>query len=322
MKLLQQNKYNKELLQALGDSSTITAHGIDQRNKKHPLKLFFLGFLFLTFLSFSSYSVHAFLEHLSNNRIPDESSSMSNQVDILDGSIAQSVKEIINEKMKLYERQDNYYYGDLFESAATLCLQHDSECFSEYIFSSYLDELISKSRNIHTLRQAIQPFDLINAYNSFYDDLDNDGEAELVAVLPDFLNRMYLEIMIIDQKNNSLHTTKTRLERPYGWGAPRIIDLSGDGTPEIIIFSTGGRQDIQAYVFQYTHPELKKIFDLERGYLRADIIFSNRNHNLIPEIIVRGEQYGTECMACDHKKIEEVFEYNPSSKKFDLLSSI
>lgn len=297
-------------------------HGIDHRNKNHPLKIFFLCFLFLTFLSFTTFGVQAILKNQDSPQIFDESPNIGHPEDVLRGAIPQRVRKIMSEKMKIFERQDSYYYGTLFEDAANLCRVHDGECDSDYIFSSYLDELISKSQSMHAFQEVIQPFDLINAYNSFYDDLDNDGEAELVAVMPDFLNRIYLEIMVIDQKKNSLYATKTRLERPYGWGAPRIVDLTGDGVPEIVVLSSGGRQDVQAYVFQYARGELKKIFDLERGYLHADVIITDQNHNRLPEIKIKGEQYGTECMACDHKKIEEVFEYNPSLKKFDLLSSI
>lgn len=297
-------------------------HGIDQRNKKRPLKIFLLGFLFLTFLSFTTFGVLAILKNTDSEQIFDESPNTGHPKDILRGIIPQKVRRIMSEKIKMYARQNTYYYGDLFEEPANLCHQYANECDSDYIFSSYLDELISKSQSIHAFREAIRPFDLINANNSFYDDLDNDGEAELVTVLPDFLNRIYLEIIVIDQKNNSIHTTKTRLERPYGDGAPRVIDLTGDGVPEIVVFSSGGRQDVQAYVFQYTQGKLKKIYDLERGYLRADIIITDQNNNRLPEIKIKGEQYGTECMACDHKKIEDVFEYNPSSKQFDLISSI
>lgn len=97
---------------------------------------------------------------------------------------------------------------------------------------------------------------------------------------------------------------------------PRVIDLTGDSIPEIVVFSSGGRQDIQLYVFQYVEGELKQLLSLERGYLRADIIFTDQNHNHVQEIKVKGEQYGDECMACEHKKIEESFEYHPGSKSF------
>ena len=47
----------------------------------------------------------------------------------------------------------------------------------------------------------------------------------------------------------------------------------------------------------------------------------DQNGNHVPEIMIRGEQYGDECMACNHATIEEVFEYDVTSKKFLPLSS-
>lgn len=296
-------------------------HGIDQRDKKHPLKLFILTAVFLAVLSFSAFGVHSVLQPPNSYQTVDESPNIGHPEDVLRGIIPQNVRKIMHGKMKLYERQDSYYYGTLFKEAADLCHQHDNECDSEYIFTSYLDEIIAKSRSIHAFQEVIEPFDLIDAHNSFYDDLDNDGESELAVVLMDPLNREYLTVFIVDQKDDFLHVVKARLERPYVNGTPRVIDLTNDGIPEIVVFSTGGRQDIQAYVFQYTRGELKKLLSIERGYLHARIIFTDQNGNHIPEIMVRGEQYGDECMACNHAPIEEVFEYDVELKKFILLSS-
>lgn len=296
--------------------------GIDQRDKKHPLKLFLLTAVFLAVLSFSAFGVHAVLQPPNSYQTTDESLNTGHPEDVLRGIIPQNVRKIMHEKMKLYELQNSYYYGTLFKEAADLCHQHDGECDSDYIFSSYLDEIIAQSRSIRAFREVIEPFNFIDPSNSFYDDFDNDGEAELVAVLSDFLNRKYLEILVIDQQEGSLRVVREKLVRPYNNGTPRVIDLTGDGIPEIVVFSTGGRQDVQAYVFQYIRGELKKLLSIERGYLRAEIIFSDQNGNRIPEIIVRGEQYGDECMACNHAPIEEVFEYGTVLKNFIILSSI
>lgn len=295
--------------------------GIDQQNRKYPIKLFLPGILILMALSFSTFGVHAVIKHQDSKQAIDESLNSSHPEDVLSGIIPQKVRMIINEKMKLYERQDSYYYGTLFKEAADLCHQHDNECASEYIFASYLDEIISKSRNIHAFQEAIEPFNLVDASNSFYDDFDNDAEPELVVVLMDSLNRAYLNVFIVDQKDDSLHVARERIERPYINGTPRVIDLTDDGIPEIVVFSTGGRQDVQAYVFQYIRGKLIKLLSIERGYLHADIIFTDQNGNHTPEIMVRGEQYGGECMACNHAPIEEVFEYDTVLKKFILLST-
>ncbi|MBI4253392.1 VCBS repeat-containing protein [Candidatus Uhrbacteria bacterium] len=157
--------------------------------------------------------------------------------------------------------------------------------------------------------------------NSISADFDNDGVNELVLIFDDPLGHEYLTIMIIDQEGSTLKHTQQKIDRQYSGGPPTAIDVTSDAIPEIIVYSTGGRQDVQAYLFRYDAGALHLVQAFERNYLRADFIYSDQNGNHIPEIIVRGEQYGDECMACDHPRIEEVFEYEPSSETFVLLSS-
>lgn len=66
----------------------------------------------------------------------------------------------------------------------------------------------------------IQPFNTINASNSFFDYLDNDGEAELVAVLMDVLNHERLEILVVDPHHTSLHVAQSMIPRMYNGGPP------------------------------------------------------------------------------------------------------
>ena len=276
--------------------------GVDRRNKNYRIELFSIFFVFLAVFSISVFA-------LSGRNSPTYS-----HVKVDSEDIPSRVRTIMDEKMKVYERQDSYYYGDLFVEAVSLCEKYEDDCFSELIFRSYLSELLSKSRSMNAFLEAARSLDIVTAYNSFLADYDNDGENELLLVLEDRLNHEYLEVFVIDPTGNSLREVHSLVTRPYSGGSSRVIDITGDAIPEIFIFSTRGRQDVQAYIFQYVLGELKELARFEHNYLRAEFIFTDENGNDRPEIKVKGEQYGSECMACVHKKIEEVFEYNSRSK--------
>lgn len=279
-------------------------HGIDRRSPKNIIQLFSLTFFLLVF-SLATIGASAFVrkEKLASP-------------DVLRGAVPQAVHTMMSDKLKAYERQDSYYYGDLFRDPARLCRQHENECFAEHIFSKYIPDILARSRSIRAFLEAVEPLDLINASNSFFDDFDNDGSAEFLAVMTDYLNHEHLEIIVVDEKGDSLHVARTRIPKQYNGGAPRILDLTGDAIPEIVVFSSGGRQDIQVYAYQYIQGELKQVLSLERNYLRSDIIFTDQNHNYLPEIRIKGERFGDECMACDHEKIDESFEYNLRTGQF------
>ncbi len=289
--------------------------GVDQRNNNH-IKLFLL--ISFTFLSASFagifFGVYA---------IPSTQKMI--QGEFVEPTIIESIEEkvraVMDRKLEIYKKQNTYYYGDMFRDASVLCSRHGKQCSADYVFYPYFTDLVRYARSMDTLLEAAHPLDIVTAYNSSVGDFDNDGVNELVVVLHDELNHDYLDVLIIDERDKTLHRAQQKIDRLYSGGPPRVVDLTGDAIPEIIIFSTGGRQDIQAYIFQYNDGALDLVSELAREYLRSDIIFSDQNRNHIPEIVVRGEQYGPECMACTHKKIEEIFEYNSSSKKFDLLSS-
>lgn len=293
----------------------IYTNGIDARSKP-SVKLFVLSVLALALLGGVSFGAYAF--HVQE-RIPkiSEESFSSNEGEGSDPEIIEKkVRELIDENMMAYKRQDDYYYGETFREPFLLCKRYEETCFADLIFPSYLDQFLRYAKNMISFREVVESLEISTPYNSFYDDFDNDGKAELGMVLTDNLNHEYLDMIIVDHVSDSFHTARTKIKRPYSGGPPRILDLTGDAIPEIVVFSSGGRQDVQAYVFQYSQGELKRLLSLERGYLRADIIFTDQNNNHLPEIKVKGEQYGDECMACEHKKIEEFFEYNPRSERF------
>jgi|GEM_PF-6584933 len=293
----------------------IYLQGIDKRKKPY-IKLY--SFIFFAFFSISLagvfFSVFASQEDLLQPVIESVS-----REDIDD--IEQSVRSEMDALMAVYKEQGRYYYGDLFLEPIQTCARYGNECFSDLIFPSYLDDLLINARTMRAFLEAARSLEIVRIDNSFSDDLDNDGDAEVAIVLEDYLNREYLDVAVVDFFGQRLRMVRKRLFRPYTDLPPRAVDVTGDAVPEILVFASGGRQDLQAYIFQYKDGEIHQIFSLDRDYLRADITVADTNGNQIPDITVTGEQYGDECMACEHKRIREVFEYNEKTRTFDLLRS-
>ncbi|MEK7648505.1 MAG: hypothetical protein AAB400_01160 [Patescibacteria group bacterium] len=294
---------------------------VDRQSTKHPIQLFLFLTLFLPLVAIAAFSAGAVLRQPGDAALRKEVGNLQESNDMRSVDIENIVNGMIKDMLVSYERQDHYYYSDFFQEPYTLCKKYEQECFWDLIFPSYLTDIISASKNMKNFLSAMSQFDIVTPATSILGDFDNDRVNELIVMLDDPLNHAYLRIMIVDQGGSMLKYSEQKIDRPYIGGTPHAVDLTGDTIPEIIVYATGGRQDIQAYIFQYDRDALHLLYAFERNYLRADVIFSDQNGNHIPEIIVRGEQYGDECMACEHAYIEEVFEYDQRSKTFVLLSS-
>lgn len=292
--------------------------GIDQKSKKYPIKLFSFLLFFLGAVTFSVYGASGVFHRVEKISPREEFVNKIYSKDILNGDNAQQVRHIMKDKIAIYERQDRYYYGDLFQDALTLCQQHKDECFGEYIFPSYLREILAKSKKIENFMAVMRELDVINAYNSSLGDFDNDGTNELLIILNDPLNHNYLEVLVVDPSDNTLRLAQTLIDRPYSGGPPRVVDVTGDAVAELVVFSSGGRQDTQAFIFQYANNELRKLLEITNAHTNVDFLFADQNKNGIPDIKVKGVRVDT-CIGCVPVTIEEVFEYDKKQKKFNTL---
>ncbi|PIZ77001.1 MAG: hypothetical protein COY04_00765 [Parcubacteria group bacterium CG_4_10_14_0_2_um_filter_7_35_8] len=199
------------------------------------------------------------------------------------------------------------------------------------IFADYLDELIARMRNRKQFIEAATVLGIISAVNFSHSDVDGDGRNEIVMVIPDYLNREYMTVSVIDEVSGNFEMTQQRIYRAY-FNAPDsqyparpldIIDLTGDAIPEIALFLSGGRWGGHLHVFSYHNGTLEQSFQTQDVYAYPEYTFTDQNRNFIMEINLKGEKFDVipfnfECMACQHMEVEETFEYNPRIRDFAL----
>lgn len=244
--------------------------------------------------------------------------------------IENHVRNLIKESMVAYQKPQRDY-GTIFKEPAVLCHEHERICFSELIFADYLDGLVEHMRSREQFIEAATVLGIISASNFSHSDVDGDGRNEVVMVIPDYLNREYMTVSVIDEVSGNFEMTEQRISRAY-FNAPdsmypmrplHIIDLTGDAIPEIALFLSGGRWGGHLHVFSYHNGILEQRFQTQDVYAYPEYTFTDQNRNSIMEINLKGEKFDVipfnfECMACQHMEVEETFEYNPRNGDFAL----
>lgn len=195
-------------------------------------------------------------------------------------------------------------------------------------------ELVEKTTSNKQFIQAAASLDLITGDNFANTDIDNDGENEIIFILPDYLNMDYSTLYIIDQVEGKFILAKYIMEELAYFDSPdslfkpprplKILDITGDEIPEILLFLNSGRWGANLYVFSYYSQQLKELFSVDYPVVYPEFIFTDQNYNGILEIKVLGEYgyvpFGPSCNACQRMQGEEIFEYNPKEKIFKSLS--
>jgi len=294
----------------------------------------FLVFVMGAFLVLSAAS-YPLLRESGGNEIDSNNgsvlgSSVEKSGDYNGQEIESQVRNLMQESMAQYQKPQRDY-GAIFKEPATLCQDHKQICFSELIFADYLDELIARMRNRKQFIEAATVLGIISAVNFSHSDVDGDGRNEIVMVIPDYLNREYMTVSVIDEVSGNFEMTQQRIYRAY-FNAPDsqyparpldIIDLTGDAIPEIALFLSGGRWGGHLHVFSYHNGTLEQSFQTQDVYAYPEYTFTDQNRNFIMEINLKGEKFDVipfnfECMACQHMEVEETFEYNPRIRDFAL----
>ncbi|MDP4011701.1 MAG: hypothetical protein Q8P72_05770 [Candidatus Roizmanbacteria bacterium] len=172
--------------------------------------------------------------------------------------------------------------------------------------------------------------DLLDSTNSATGDFDNDGQNEIAIVVPDYLNREYTMLMVIDKVEGGFKLDQRKI--PLGYlssaisstkheGAIETRDLTGDAIPELLVFASNWRWGARLYTFTYSQGKINQLFALNDAYNHPTFTFSDQNNNRITEIHATGEKLGLmaydfECNACLHVRVKDVYEYQPETQSF------
>ncbi|EKD56541.1 MAG: hypothetical protein ACD_58C00151G0003 [uncultured bacterium] len=199
----------------------------------------------------------------------------------------------------------------------------------QWVFDQYTDELVEKSENLKQFIEAASTIQIIRSSVWEVADFDGDGENELVFLQDDDLNNNYIWVYLMDRYyTNKYQLVEYKMSDSYFSSINSsimpdkplsILDLTGDLTPEILVFSNGGRYGSCLTVFQYNKSmAVLQFFDYSKVYY-PEYVFTDSDYDNQMEIIVKNQSRGTEMYAVP---LKEVFEYNKDRYRFDLIETI
>jgi hypothetical protein len=326
-----QNYNDKSKRKYEEDVYDVYEKGIDERSKQRPVKLWAIVLaLGISIGTFSFLSYHREFSSCNDADVAFDTSAQRQAASVA------AVREAMTRKLAKYNNKDAgiYHYGVFFKDVFSLC-DDDDGCYHNLIFPKYIKELVAGMKTFDQFIESAAALRIINSANYYHGDIDNDGNGEIVVVAPDFLNREYATLFVIDdgEKQGQFRLYEKRIDNFGYLNSPgsklspqnplEILDLTGDATPEILLFLSGGRWGADLLVFQYLREEgINQIFSSNPDYLFPQFLFSDSNGNKIIEIKATGEMpFGGECDACEHIKVQEIFEYNRAVNKFELIAT-
>lgn len=240
--------------------------------------------------------------------------SYTNQTD-------EPVKKIFLKNLEEYKKDKNYY-GDVFQETAKMC--EKVQCYMEWVVAGYYDELADYMKSNEQFLKATQVFDFIKntqtgERNIQTGDIDNDGENEIVFIRRDVLNNDYIIITIIDKIEGEFKLIEKKMDEGYD-GYIKLLDVTNDLRPEILLFMSQGRGGYPLSIYQYLeNKKLQKIFESEFS-LFPEYTFSDLDLDGKMEIKMEGELKDA---PSDYRAfVERIYEYNEEKNSFELVGSL
>ena len=209
-------------------------------------------------------------------------------------------------------------YGDYFADTSELCQK--LTCGEIFLFYENHQKLIDNMEDNKHFLLAIDSLEIasfIKPRNVFHtQDIDNDGENEIIFSLYYPMYTDHVSLAIIDKINGQYEIVKEKIDSGQ-ISYIEFMDINNDLKPEIlfyVIFSRG--YDLIIYEYQ-DDKQLKEIFNsYGNDIYNSEYIFSDLDKDKNIEIKIDGEIRYTP----DHgKKIQEIYEYNPDKDSFILL---
>jgi len=224
------------------------------------------------------------------------------------------VKKKFLEDLGEYKKDKNYY-GSVFKEAVKLC--EKVRCCLECVVYGYYDELVNHMKSNEQFLEAVEVFNFMK--NVRTGDVDNDGENEIIFVIRDALNRHHIRIEIIDKIDGKFQRKEHKIEYGYD-GYVKLLDVTGDIQPEILLFISYGRGGYPLSVYQYlANKKLQKILESDFA-LFPKYTFSDLDHDGQIEIKMEGE---IKDAPRDYRAlVQKIYEYSKEKNDFIKIKEI
>lgn len=211
----------------------------------------------------------------------------------LDFTLKQGLVNKIEEALAVYPVQGWSETRKLLKEVKAEC--KTGNCDREVFFNEMLDPMAKTFTELKEFIYAASTLGLFYPSNGTLADLDGDARNEVVLLQRDALNvdRIILKVIDFQEKTK---VTDYPIERSYfssqnsSLTPPnplKVLDLTGDTLPEIILFLSPGREGADLYIFRYRPGHLTLV--LQKDELTyPEFTFTDTDNNGRLEIIIEG----------------------------------
>lgn len=301
----------------------IYKNGVDTRQNKQ-ICLWSFALIALLFILLLNYGLFESQDTQDKGRVSGVIHEKTNRIEInkyIDQRMTQALAEYKNQLEN---------YEELFLPLRTLCEDYHCEhmFMTDYILERYIDDLVAHIASPQELLEITNFMNLLEPHTWEYQDIDNDGKKELVFVDLDMLNHEFLDVVVVDVIDGKMTKVSKRFEDYQYFGSPdsalsplrplRLLDITGDLIPEILIFGSWGRMGTRLHIAQYGNGIIEDK-EFVRDFTYPVYTFYDTDHDGVLDISVSGEDpcnFGTYAYSCGSMYKDAIIKYDKATDSF------
>lgn len=219
---------------------------------------------------------------------------------------------------------------ELFSPLCVMCERDGFErtLIADYMLEKYINDLVAHIASPKQLLEILTTMDLLEPHTWEYQDIDNDGEKELVLVDLDMAGHNFLDLMVIDVIDGVMESFSKRFEDYQYFGSPdsalsplrplRLLDITGDLIPEILIFGSWGRMGTRLRIVQYDNGVIEDK-EFVRDFTYPVYTFYDVDNDGVLEISVSGDDpcsFGVYEYSCGSMYRDAIIKYDKATDSF------
>lgn len=302
---------------------SIYEKGVDTRENK-SIRLWSFTFIALLFILLLNYGMFESQDVQDKGHVSGVAHKKTNRIET-NKYIDQHITHALSE----YKNRPEDYWG-LFLPLGELC--EDGNCERplavDYILGQYIDDLVAQITTSKKLLEIMDIMDILEPNTWEHQDIDNDGEKEIVIVDLDMLNHRFLDVKVIDVAGDGMVSYTKRFEDYQYFGSPdsmlipdrplRLLDITGDTVPEILVFGSWGRMGTRLRILQYKNGVIEDK-EFVNDFTYPVYTFYDIDNDGVLEISASGDDpcnYGTFAYSCDSMYKDAIIKYDKKTDSF------
>lgn len=247
----------------------------------------------------------------------------------LDYELRGDLREKLDEAISVYPQEGWAETKLLLEHINRTCRQ--SECDSRLFFNNYIDKLAEVLKEQEFI-ESTHLLGIASTNTLKQSDLNNDGHNEVIVLQQDSIQPRFMFLKVFDFSKQESQLVDYIIDEGY-FDSPdskitnprplKLLDLTGDRLPEILVFATSGRGGAHLHIFEYKNRKLIRMYK-KHNIFYPTYTFLDVDSDGILEIIVEGHSSGPmpaffKCPPCKEKKVKQVIKFIKDEENFRVI---